>query len=163
MFFWANTYTVCINRTGDTSHETHFICFIDCNYSRDQCIGISGFIVQGIGAKRCKESKRRCQMHNRHGSGFKPDMQFAPLCKMHRHGQGKKMQRLATMARFAQSIIRIRRLAQWRIRMLPRNGPAIKNAPRRIFLVISIQKNTPFGVFFILVDVIGLEPTTSSM
>ena len=80
-------------------------------------------------------------MHNRYGQGFRPNMQFAPLCQMHWNRRRKKMQRLATMAQFAQPNRTIFRLAQWRIGMLPRNGITIKKrAPARFFIERKEQR-----------------------
>ena len=92
-------------------------------------ICVPGFIIQGTGQKRRPQSKCGCKMHHRYGQGFRPNMQFAPLCQMHGGGGREKMQRVATMAQFAQPNRTIFRLAQWRIGMLSRNGITIKRAP----------------------------------
>ena len=100
---------------------------------------ISGFIIQGTGTKRRKKSKRSCKMHNWYRQGFQSNLFLASLCQMYGHRHEQALQRLATMARFAQSIKNIFRLEGCGIRMLSRQRPAINKQyhprHRRDFLI----------------------------
>lgn len=116
-------------------------------------ICVPGFIIQRIGQKRCPQSECGCKMHHRYGQGFRPNMQFASLCQMHGDGGREKMQRVATVAQFAQPNRTIFRLAQWCIGMLSRNGFAIKNAPTARFFysrTLSLHHYITYQLFFVL-------------
>lgn len=95
------------------------------------CIRVPGVIIQRIGEKRRKKSKRCCKMYHRYRQSIQSNMFIAAICKMHGHRHKSTMQRMATMAWFTRPVKAIFWLA--------RGGGGLLSGQR-----IALKANTGF-------------------